>query len=1003
MNINCQADPCPVLVNASCVFYEGPNLICLGVTTNETLESALEKINSVVCQVLSQQGSSGTSGTSGSSGTHGTSGTSGIDGTSGSNGRNGSSGTSGSAGSTGSSGSAGSSGTSGQRGDIYRTVSTTCFTLGDAGTIFVEPGLAYTPAQSIVIANSALIYQVCTVVSYNNITGELVFSLPTTVVGAIDEYCTWDVNLNGASGGDGSSGTSGTNGSAGTSGSQGSAGSNGTSGISCLSAVITNTSIDTNLNVIYTECNGTYQNYDIGPSVDTGVICYQSGTLELIGDYTLTPLGICSGTSGTSGFTCTSLEVTNLADNVKTYNYTDCTDNDVSVDIPAGEFISICAISWNTDSTFNIVNNGVCTGTSGTSGTSGAGGSGTTCPDHFKLAAVSGRFASNSPNSNNIAQMFSGSENLGWSYGDYVGSVTIDGFGNLLSLKYDLSSWGIPLSVDLNVGDTIKIAGIAYISDLTSLDPQPVNPTFYITVSRFNCSQVSAKTNTTPLTTVIPVTPYPIDLNSGKVCFSESINLAEILPSNETFFVVGMGIGNEGDPPILLNIRFSYTLDVTQACIGDTGQNLLISNCCDPAYKNVIINNLVPLGESFVDNEGNCWTVESETLSPVTAVRTLVTSYVDCDECITNNPCPLNFTIQSCCGEIPQVFSAALIGVDVGDTFVDTNGYCWSAIDTTPLPITNIVEVDTVYPITNCGDAVCTDLNACPTPVRIEACCRQSLIGYTSLELLQAAVPTLGFGSVFVDTFGMCWTIKDSAYAFPDSTFIVPVTDYGPDGCVDCITANPCPKEYYYTVQNCCTEEIEVLVLGSVYPVGEVLNLLTNIGFGCYKVLSWSDTGTITGTVDSVISVSKTCDDCNRLISEDFGTPYCQGYSQCCTSYTNIDSSTTTITGYKCDGTWLYNYVMAPGETICMAILLVFNTKVIVNQGCCGFDIFNPSTTTNMRVNPYRVCPDGTNEPRITIPPLGTFSETYFAITDQQRCLTCVTTDIEFEYLPCPF
>jgi hypothetical protein len=977
MSINCEANPCPIIVNASCVFYEGPNLICLGVNTNETLESALEKINSVVCQVLSQQGSSGTSGTSGtsgssgSSGTRGTSGSNGSNGTSGSNGSSGtsgstgtsgssgSSGTTGSSGSSGSSGSNGSSGTSGEKGDIYRTFSTTCFTLGDAGTIFVEPGLAYTPAQSIVIANSALIYQISTVISYNNITGELVFSIPTTVVGAIDEYCSWDVNLNGASGGDGSDGTSGTNGSAGTSGSSGTRGSNGTSGSS-------------------------------GSSSTSGT----SGSNGLVGT---------DGTSGTSGLTCTSLEVTNVSLALESFRYKDCAGDLIDVNIPAEQFISICATEWQTDGPFNIVNNGVCTGTSGTSGTSGAGtGGGSSCPDHFKIAAVSGKFSSNSPNSPNINKMVSANDGLGWSYGDYDSSATIDGFGNLISLKYSLSNWGIPLPIDLNVGDTIRISGIAYILNIIELFPQPVNPTFYITVSRFNCSEVNAVTNT-PLSTVISVASYPISLSVGKVCFSESIILSSVLASNETFFVVGLGIGSENEPPTSVDIGFSYTLDVSQACIA-TGKNYLIRNCCDPAYTNVIIDNLVPIGESFVDTDGNCWTVEAETLDSVTAVRTKSTAYVDCDACIDANPCPENFKIVGCCAGDEQVFTAALIGVNVGDTFVDTNGFCWSATLTTPLPITNVVEVGTVYPITDCSSAVCTGLNTCPTPVFLESCCTaESLNGYTTLELLQATLPTLDIGDIFVDTFGMCWLIKSSDYAFPNLAFIVPVTEYGTEACETCITANDgCPKDFYYTIQNCCTEEIEVVFLGAAYTVGNTLLLELDVAFGCYKVLSWSSTGTTTATVVTVNGVSASCNQCLELMGETIGSIYCQGQKQCCISYKNISESTSTISGYKCDGTWLNNYVMTSGESLCMAVVTKRDKQSVIEQGCCRFDIYNPSATESIAII-YKICPSE-EEAEITIPPLTTFSEEYFIRVGDQACLRCVTNaNGPFEYLPCPF
>ena len=77
MNPFCEATPCPVILSTTCVFYEGGNLICTGINTNDTLEMALIKIDQAICGV---SGTSGTSGTSGSSGINGSSGTSGING-----------------------------------------------------------------------------------------------------------------------------------------------------------------------------------------------------------------------------------------------------------------------------------------------------------------------------------------------------------------------------------------------------------------------------------------------------------------------------------------------------------------------------------------------------------------------------------------------------------------------------------------------------------------------------------------------------------------------------------------------------------------------------------------------------------------------------------------------------------------------------------------------------------------------------------------------------------
>jgi hypothetical protein len=118
------------------------------------------------------------------------------------------------------SGTSGTSGTSGYDGDRFRTTSTTTFTLGVSTTIVVEPGLAYTPAQDIIITYNVGNHQTCTVVSYDINTGVMVIGPPVTVTGS-GTYSSWTVNLDGAAGGDGSSGTSGTSGSTGTSGSSG--------------------------------------------------------------------------------------------------------------------------------------------------------------------------------------------------------------------------------------------------------------------------------------------------------------------------------------------------------------------------------------------------------------------------------------------------------------------------------------------------------------------------------------------------------------------------------------------------------------------------------------------------------------------------------------------------------------------------------------------------------------------------------------------------------------
>ena len=120
-------------------------------------------------------GRSGTSGTSGSAGTSASSGTSGSAGTSASSGSSGRSGTSGTSASSGSSGTSGSSGLTGDR---YKSYSNDTFTLGNGGTLQIEPSLAFTSAQNVLIAYDFNNYQISTIASYDNLTGLITFVAP---------------------------------------------------------------------------------------------------------------------------------------------------------------------------------------------------------------------------------------------------------------------------------------------------------------------------------------------------------------------------------------------------------------------------------------------------------------------------------------------------------------------------------------------------------------------------------------------------------------------------------------------------------------------------------------------------------------------------------------------------------------------------------------------------------------------------------------------------------
>lgn len=253
-------------------------------------------------------GTSGTSGSTGTSGTSGTTGTSGSSGTTGTSGSSGTSGTTGTSGSSGTSGTTGTSGTSGLSGDRYETTSSSTYTLqpsGGTGTITVGTGLAYSIAQSIIVAYDANNHNEAEITSYDALTGILSFNV-FRLTGS-GTYSSWFVNLDGASGGDGSSGTSGTSGTsatAGTSGTTGTSGSSGTSGTTGTSG-----SSGTSGTSATNGTGGTSGTSGTSGTNGTGGTSGTSGSSATSGTSGTSGVNGAPGASGTSGTSGTSVAV----------------------------------------------------------------------------------------------------------------------------------------------------------------------------------------------------------------------------------------------------------------------------------------------------------------------------------------------------------------------------------------------------------------------------------------------------------------------------------------------------------------------------------------------------------------------------------------------------------------------------------------------------------------------------------------------------------------------
>jgi hypothetical protein len=297
--------------------------------------------------------------------------------------------------------------------------------------------------------------------------------------------------------------------------------------------------------------------------------------------------------------------------------------------------------------------------------------------------------------------------------------------------------------------------------------------------------------------------------------------------------------------------------------------NLLIQNCCDEAIQEVITfatPGLPPIG-SFVDDEGNCWSLLGTTTDPVNSVRIVSDPYGSCVTCLASNPCPDNLVVDSCCTTFDTIFSGSLPGVGVGDSFSDTFGFCWTVTGTTSAPINGIVSVDTLYPAQDC--TLCaSDIIRCPDIFVITSCCKDFcnityFDLYTTLEQLGGGTP----GETFVDQFGFCWTIgllPEVNFTLLTGSFIQYVSSSNTD-CLTCIAENnACEVNVFYTIQNCLTLETEVVqyLFGLPINYSFLISFTTDFSPRCYKIISWDNTSLPTKIIDAIEDCFIDCNSC---------------------------------------------------------------------------------------------------------------------------------------------
>jgi hypothetical protein len=176
-------------------------------------------------------GPQGPQGPIGPQGLRGLQGLTGPQGPSGSQGAVGPVGPQGPVGNTGPQGPDGANGPAGADGNRFRTTSITSLGLNlspATKTFTVETGLAYSPAQTVVIANSSTRFMSGTVNTYDSGTGQMIVDVDS-VTGS-GTFNSWTVNLQGIQGPAGPTGTTGATGPIGATGSAGPTGPQGPAG-----------------------------------------------------------------------------------------------------------------------------------------------------------------------------------------------------------------------------------------------------------------------------------------------------------------------------------------------------------------------------------------------------------------------------------------------------------------------------------------------------------------------------------------------------------------------------------------------------------------------------------------------------------------------------------------------------------------------------------------------------------------------------------------------------
>tara|TARA_R110000868_G_scaffold116273_1_gene309765 strand:+ start:930 stop:2678 length:1749 start_codon:yes stop_codon:yes gene_type:complete len=325
-------------------------------------------------------------------------------------------------------------------------------------------------------------------------------------------------------------------------------------------------------------------------------------------------------------------------------------------------------------------------------------------------------------------------------------------------------------------------------------------------------------------------------------------------------------------------------IDIYTSCVecqtaNPCPQNLFIESCC-VLGKEIVTGSLpgLNIGDTFVDNNGLCWFVNSETGAPLSEESiTVVTEIIGaCLACTAANPCPDFWSIQSCCGNLKETI-ATTVTLNIGDSFVDTNGICWSVdLPATSLPTNYGIVVDTVYsvtPDTNCD--LCKTANPCPLEyfLTVRACCDPDRIEVISVPA-NNMVFTEGF--IFRDSYSVCWEVMSysttGVETYPIDWLSARFGIY--EDCYNCTGGGRKPIcVLLYQVRDCNTDIIYtssvvngLLVVGSYYT-GTVMPPLGLSYKSCFEILGYGypTIDPLEVNIQATATQFATCEECNAV------------------------------------------------------------------------------------------------------------------------------------------